>query len=177
MLKLMSTENSPVCFVIFGHANLGCRLNSIMQKGEFERSKWYPLSLSSSRMTLTLKINYSYFHFAFLELPPSKTKKILVVFRKYGLTFQANRLLCRHFVWNVNSYFFEVNKKNISNCRLLNILPSIFALINVNTWNPASPCRPVSPASPWGPCKNQYSHLIYTCQSNIVIYYIPSNEI
>ena len=48
--------------------------------------------------------------------------------RKQPLTFHANCLPRRQFAWSVKAYFLEKNKKSISICRLLKILPRVLSI-------------------------------------------------
>ena len=52
----------------------------------------------------------------------------LIFARKQDLTFHANCLLRRQFACNVKSCFLGKNKKNISKCRLLKILPRVLSV-------------------------------------------------
>ena len=61
----------------------------------------------------------------------SADDKLLTLFlfpRKQDLTFHANCFSRRQFACNVISYFLEKNKKNLSKCHLLEILPSMLSV-------------------------------------------------
>ena len=77
--------------------------------------------------------SYSWYDFTFTTLWAfSADDKLIILFlilpRKQDLTFHANCLLRRQFAWNVKSCFLGKNKKNISKCRLLKILPRVLSV-------------------------------------------------
>ena len=58
-----------------------------------------------------------------------QTDDIFFIFpRKQDLTFHANCLLRRQFAWNVKFCFLGKIRKNISKCRLVEILPRVLSV-------------------------------------------------
>ena len=104
------------------------------------------------------------------------------------LTFNANCLHWRQFVWNDKSYFLEKIRKNISKCHLLKILPRVLSVKTTSCWQNISCDSKHGKMAQYDICKQ--GRLIATCSflqqsdrgilcphtQSVVIYYTEANR-
>ena len=89
---------------------------------------WKSNSNGQQKSSKTLLASINLYHSPGI-ISKRRIDDIFLIFpRKQDITFHANCLLRRQFAWNVISCFLGKNKKNVSKCHLLKILPRVLSV-------------------------------------------------